>query len=77
MDNLGSLTSGLAKVFPQGRLGYAVFQRDRSSFSYKFLRDRCGSGRCQARRTAQRQVSGSKEVDAWVNAMEAVTSNTG
>lgn len=35
-DNLGSMTTGLAKVFPNDRLGYALFQQDGiySDFSY-------------------------------------------
>lgn len=35
-NNLGSMTTGLAKIFPQDRLGYALFQQDGvySDFSY-------------------------------------------
>ena len=36
LDNLGTITTGLAKIFPNDRIGYAMFQEDSnySAFSY-------------------------------------------
>lgn len=37
IDNLGTLSTGLGKIYPQDRIGYAVFQEDTnfSAFSYQ------------------------------------------
>jgi len=37
VDNLGTLSTGLGKIYPQDRIGYAVFQEDTnfSAFSYQ------------------------------------------
>jgi hypothetical protein len=40
-NNLGTITSGLSKIFPQDRIGYAMFQEDAdySAFSYEKFYD--------------------------------------
>jgi hypothetical protein len=46
VNNLGSITNGLSKIFPQDRIGYAMFQEDAdySAFSYeKFYPDISGA----------------------------------
>ncbi|MFT3858939.1 MAG: pectin acetylesterase-family hydrolase [Aquabacterium sp.] len=51
-DNLGSLTTGLNKIFPQDRIGYAMFQEDTnySAFSYeKFYPEISGAATPEAR----------------------------
>lgn len=78
VDNLGSLTTGLAKVFPQDRLGYAVFQRDAifSSFSYTKFYPEIAAVPAGAKRDELLNAKWVKEVGTWVNAMKPY-SNTG
>lgn len=70
VDDLGSLTPGLAKVFPQDRLGFAVFQQDGiySDFSYsKFYPEiDKASGAARDKLLNVRWV---KDVANWVDVM--------
>ena len=72
-DNLGSLTPGLAKVFPNDRFGYAVFQQDMvySAFSYVSFYPEIAAAPAGAKRDALLNVKWTKEVKKWVAAMEA------
>jgi len=72
INNLGSLTEGLAKVFPQDRFGQAVFQADGvfSAFSYvKFYPDIAATP-VGPKRDALLHEKWSKEVVTWVDAMK-------
>lgn len=54
-NNMGTITYGLNKIFPQDRIGYAVFQEDTnySAFSYeKFYPDISGAATPEARLAA-------------------------
>jgi hypothetical protein len=54
-NNLGTITYGLSKIFPQDRFGYAMFQEDAdySAFSYeKFYDDISGAATPEARLAA-------------------------
>jgi len=78
VDNLGSLTTGLAKVFPQDRLGYAVFQADAvfSSFSYTKFYPEIAAVPAGAKRDALLKTKWVKEIGSWVDAMKPYA-NTG
>ncbi|MBI5924356.1 MAG: hypothetical protein HY836_02045 [Aquabacterium sp.] len=54
-NNLGSMTAGLSKIFPNDRIGYAMFQEDTnySAFSYeKFYTEISGAATPEARLAA-------------------------
>lgn len=72
VDNLGSLTTGLAKVFPQDRFGYATFQADAiySSFSYTKFYPEIEAAPAGSKRDALLHAKWSKEVKTWVDAMK-------
>jgi hypothetical protein len=72
VDNLGSLTTGLAKVFPQDRFGYALFQRDMvySSFSYTKFYPEIAAAPVGTKRDALLNVKWVKEVNTWIDAMK-------
>lgn len=72
VENLGSLTTGLAKVFPQDRLGFAVFQRDGifSAFSYVDFYPEIQALPAGARRDDALNAKWTKEVRTWVDAMQ-------
>lgn len=72
VENLGSLTTGLAKVFPQDRFGYAVFQHDGiySSFSYTKFYPEIAAAPAGTKRDALLYAKWSKEVVTWVDAMK-------
>lgn len=71
VDNLGSLTTGLATIFPNDRIGYAVFQQDGiySDFSYtKFYPEiaaTTGAAKQQLLNVKWRQ-----DIDNWLAAMQ-------
>jgi len=70
-NNLGSMTTGLAKIFPNDRLGYALFQQDGiySDFSYsKFYPEiaaATGEAKAQLLNTKWRQ-----DITNWLAAMQ-------
>ena len=74
VDDLGSITTGLAKVFPQDRLGYATFQQDGiySDFSYsKFYPEiNQATGAARDKLLNDRWM---KDVTHWVGAMTSVS----
>lgn len=71
-NDLGSMTTGLAKTFPQDRLGFALFQQDRvySDFSYtKFYPEiaaATGDAKSQLLNVKWRQ-----DIGNWVGALQA------
>lgn len=71
VDDLGSLSSGLAKVFPNDRLGFAAFQRDGiySDFSYsKFYPEiAAASGTARKNMLYERW---DKDIKNWVDAFK-------
>lgn len=71
VEDLGSITTGIAKVFPQDRMGYATFQQDGiySDFSYsKFYPEiDKASGAARDKLLNVRWV---KDVRNWVDAMQ-------
>ena len=73
-ENLGSITTGVAKMFPNDRFSFTAFQADGiySSFSYtKFYPDiLAASG---AERDALLNVKWRKEVTAWVDGMKPLS----
>lgn len=77
-DNLGSITAGVAKIFPQDRIGYAVFQEDAtfSAFSYqKFFPDIAAAPDTATRR-ALLNVKWRQELTPWLAQVSAL-SNAG
>ncbi len=71
ITDLGSITAGLAKVFPQDRLGFAVFQRDGiySDFSYsKFYPEIAAASGTKKDELLYQKWS--KDIKNWVNAMQ-------
>jgi hypothetical protein len=77
VDDLGSLTTGLAKVFPQDRLGFATFQQDGiySDFSYSKFYPEIDKATGTARDKLL-NVKWVKDVRNWADAM-APYSNIG
>ncbi|TAL23862.1 MAG: hypothetical protein EPO01_06515 [Aquabacterium sp.] len=77
-NNMGSLSIGLGKIFPQDRIGYAVFQEDTnfSAFSYqKFYPDISGAP-TDAERLARINLRWRQDITTWVDKLKGV-SNTG
>ena len=70
-DNLGSLSTGLAKVFPQDRLGFATFQHDMiySAFSYVSFYPEIAAAPAGTKRDALLNAKWTLEVNNWVAAM--------
>ncbi|TBO31389.1 hypothetical protein EYS42_09130 [Aquabacterium lacunae] len=72
IENLGSLTTGLARVFPQDRFGYATFQADAiySSFSYTKFYPEIAAAPAGSKRDALLLAKWQPEVKKWVTAMQ-------
>ena len=70
-NNLGSLTTAMAEVYPQDRFGYAVFQQDTiySDFSYRDFYPEIAAAPA-AERTALLLAKWKPEVKAWTDAMK-------
>jgi hypothetical protein len=71
VDNLGSLTTGLAKIFPQDRLGYAVFQQDGifSDFSYTKLYPEIAAATGDAKAQLL-NVKWRQDIGNWLDSMQ-------
>ncbi len=69
-DNLGSLTTALAQVYPQDRLGFAVFQADQiySAFSYTDFYPEIAAA-TGAEKEKLLLAKWQPEVKAWTDAM--------
>lgn len=70
-DNLGSLTTALAQVYPQDRLGFAVFQADGiySAFSYTDFYPEIAAAATKADKKKLLLAKWQPEVKAWTDAM--------
>jgi len=76
-NNLGSVTNGLGKIFPQDRFGYSLFQEDAvySAFSYEKFYPEIANAPTDAQRRALLNVKWRQEISPWLAGM--TTSNTG
>jgi hypothetical protein len=72
VENVGSLTTGLAKVFPQDRFNYSTFQRDGiySAFSYTDFYPEIAAAPSGEARDNLLNVKWMQEVNKWVEAMK-------
>lgn len=72
VDNLGSLSTGLAKIFPQDRFSFATYQRDGiySAFSYTTFYPEIAAAKSGVERDALLNVKWAPEVVKWVDAMK-------
>lgn len=71
VNNLGTMTYGVAKIFPQDRIGYAMFQEDSnfSAFSYeKFFPDMANAATPAARAAALNQ-RWRQDIGTWLAQM--------
>jgi len=71
-DNFGSLTTGLAKIFPQDRIGYSLFQEDAvfSDFSYRKFYPEIASAPTDAERLLMLNAKWRQEITPWVDGMQ-------
>lgn len=71
-DNLGSLTTALAQVYPQDRLGFAVFQADTiySAFSYTDFYPEVANAANTTEKNKRLLEKWQPEVKAWTDAMK-------
>ena len=72
VDNLGSLTTGLSKVFPQDRFNYLTYQRDGiySAFSYVSFYPEIAATPSGVQRDNLLNAKWAPEVSKWVDAMK-------
>lgn len=70
-DNLGSLNTAIARVFPQDRIGYTLTRSDAlfAAFAYDNFHPDIRAGSTIAERDARRLSLWRQEVDAWVAPM--------
>lgn len=78
VDNLGSVTAGLGKIFPNDRIGYANFQEDSvfSAFSYQKLYPEIANEPDAAKRLKMLNQKWRQEITPWIAQMET-QANTG
>lgn len=71
-ENLGSLTTGLARIFPQDRLNFSVFQQDAiySAFSYTPFYPEIAAAESGVPRDTLINQKWAPEVRKWVDAMK-------
>ena len=71
-ENLGSLSTGLAKIFPQDRFNFSVFQQDGiySAFSYTQFYPEIAAAESGPTRDALINQKWAPEVNKWVDAMK-------
>lgn len=67
-DNLGSMSSGLGKIFPNDRIGYAVFQEDTvySAFSYQKFFPEIANAASEPERLRLLNAKWRQELTPWV-----------
>jgi len=72
LDNLGSLTTGLAKIFPNDRLGYTMFQEDTnfSAFSYQKFYPEIANAATTEERLKMLNVKWRQETATWLDGMK-------
>lgn len=78
-DNLGTVTYGLNKIFPNDRLGYAMFQEDTnySAFSYEKFYDDISNAATPEARLAALNTRWRQDIDGLVAHMPANAPNIG
>lgn len=71
-ENMGSLSSGLGKIFPQDRFNFSVFQRDGiySAFSYTAFYPEIAAATSGTPRDTLLNQKWVYEVEKWVDAMK-------
>lgn len=74
VNNLGSLTTALAQVYKQDRIGYATFQQDTiySDFSYSAFYPEIASATDSTERKKLLLAKWQPEVKAWTDAMKGI-----
>ena len=72
-DNLGSLNTAIARVFPQDRIGYSLTRSDAlfAAFAYDNFHPDIRAGSTIAERDAQRLRRWRQEVEAWATPLRA------
>ncbi|TAL14231.1 MAG: hypothetical protein EPO01_19860 [Aquabacterium sp.] len=72
-DNLGSLNTGLSKIFPQDRLGFAVFQQDGiySAFSYTDFYPEIAATPSGAQRDALLNAKWRQDIANWLPQLQS------
>lgn len=70
-DNLGSITSGLGKLYPNDRIGYAVAQEDAifSAFSYQKFYPEIANAASDDERLALINAKWRQEIQPWLTMM--------
>ena len=71
-DNLGSITSGLGKIFPNDRIGYTMFQEDTnfSAFSYQKFYPEIANAATNEERLKLLNVKWRQEITPWLAEMK-------
>jgi hypothetical protein len=71
-DNLGSLSTGLGKIFPDDRLGFALFQEDSiySAFSYQKFYPEIAAATDNATRLKLLNAKWRQEIKPWIAKLE-------
>ena len=70
-DNLGSITAGIGKIFPNDRIGYANFQEDTnfSAFSYQKFYPEIANAPDEATRLSLLNQKWRQEITPWIAQM--------
>lgn len=71
-DNLGSISTGLGKIFPNDRIGYAVFQEDTnfSAFSYQKFYPEIANAPTNEDRLKLINVKWRQELTPWMSMLD-------
>lgn len=71
-DNLGSITAGLGKIFPNDRIGYTMFQEDTnfSAFSYQKFYPEIANAPTNEERLKLLNVKWRQEITPWLADMK-------
>ncbi len=68
-DNLGAVGAALAKIYPQDRMGHALFQEDQnfSGFSYQYFYPEIANAPDEATRLAELNKRWRKDIGPWLD----------
>ncbi|MBC7700617.1 pectin acetylesterase-family hydrolase [Aquabacterium sp.] len=71
VNNMGSITAGLGKIFPNDRIGYTMFQEDTnfSAFSYQKFYPEIANAATDADRLKMLNVKWRQEIAPWIAQM--------
>jgi Pectinacetylesterase len=74
-NNMGTLSAGLGKIFPEDRIGYAVFQEDTnfSAFSYQKFYPEIANEKDNATRLKMLNVKWRQELTRWMAMLDPQT----